>query len=90
MDIDNIIDNIKVEFLIIRELLEGMSIEQWLMRHPLNKVLAGTNFESHLHKAVRLEILWNFEGMYIDPNVRVVAGFNFIVTTSKSICYLSG
>ena len=60
-------DKIKVEFLNIGELLEGMSIEQWLMRHSLNKVLAGTDFESHLHKAVKLEILWNFEGAYIFP-----------------------
>jgi len=43
------------------------SLEHWLAHHPFNKVLAGREFETHLQKIVRLGLLWNYGGFYIDP-----------------------
>ena len=68
--------NVEVEFLETSDLVKNMPIEGWLARHPINKVLAGEEFETHLHDAVRLGLLWKHGGMYFDPRVAVSGQFN--------------
>ena len=68
---------IKAEFLVVPDIVLGSPLEHWLARHPINKVLAGVQFEEHLQEAVRLGILWRDGGIFIDPTVRVVDGLAF-------------
>ena len=66
-------ENIEVKFLVISDIVKGTPMEKWLIaRHPLNKVLAGVEFENHLHEAVRLGFLWKYGGLYIDPTVKIL------------------
>ena len=61
-----------VEFLVISDIVQDTPLEQWIARHPLNKVLSGSEFENHLQIAVQLGILWRYGGVYVDPTVKVV------------------
>ena len=63
--------NITTEFLVVRELVKDTPLDQWLARHPLNKVLAGLEFEDHLHIVTQLAILWKHGGTYINPMVTI-------------------
>ena len=64
-------DNIVAVFSVIPHILKGTPLENWIARHAFNKVLAGKEFENHLQEAVRLGILWNYGGFYVDPTVQI-------------------
>ena len=66
-------DNITVEFLVISDAVEGTPLEYWVARHPINKVLAGKEFETHLADVVTLGLLWNYGGIYVAPTVRIAS-----------------
>ena len=66
-------DDIKVEFLLISEAVQGTPLEYWVARHPINKVLAGKEFETHLADVVTLGLLWNYGGIYVAPTVRIAS-----------------
>ena len=61
--------NVTTEFLVVSELVKDTPLEKWLARHPLNKVLAGSEFEDHLQVVTQLAILWQHGGIYIHPLV---------------------
>ena len=65
--------NVVVKFMVIPELVKDTPLEHWLARHTFNKLIAGTEFENHLHDVVRLGILWKYGGIFVDPTVRVLA-----------------
>ena len=69
--------NIIVKFAVISDLVQGTPLQEWLSRHPFNKVIAGRAFETHLQEVTTLGILWNFGGMYFNPTVRVSYGARF-------------
>ena len=77
--------NITSEFLVINDLVKDTSLEQWFVRHPLYKVLAGLEFEDHLQTVVQLGILWKYGGIYIDPRIRVT-GENRVLT-DPTVCH---
>ena len=70
------VKNIKVEFLKVGDIVKNMPLEEWLARHPINKVLAGEKFENHLNEAVKVGLLWTHGGMYFDPTMAVIGQFN--------------
>ena len=61
--------DITTEFLVVSELVKDTPLDQWLARHPLNKVLAGLEFEDHLQIVTQLAILWKHGGAYVNPMV---------------------
>ena len=63
--------NIVTEFLVVSQVVKDTPLVGWLTRHPFNKVIAGKEFEIHLKEAVRLGILWNHGGYYVDPNLEL-------------------
>ena len=60
-------ENIVTEFLVVTDVVKDTPLTSWLARHPFNKVLARKEFEAHLKEVVRLGILWNYGGYYVDP-----------------------
>ena len=73
--------NITSEFLVISNVVKDTPLEQWFVRHPLYKVLAGVEFEDHLQKAIQLGILWKYGSIFIDPRIRVT-GENRVLTNA--------
>ena len=71
------IADITAEFLVLTNIVRDTPLELWLARHPINKVLAGVQFEEHLNDAVRLGILWSHGGIYFDATVIVAGGLTF-------------
>jgi len=69
--------NITNEYLVVSNIVKDMPVEHWLARHPFSKILAGADFEKHLHEVVQLGILWHYGGIYADPLVRVSMAFSF-------------
>ena len=63
--------DITTELVAIPDLVKNTSLERWIMRHPLNKILTGIHFEDHLQEAVRLAHHWRHGGVFIDPTVRL-------------------
>lgn len=63
--------NIRAKFLVIPDILEGTPLRKWMGHHAINKVLAGKQFESHLHDVVKIGLLNKYGGVYIDPQVPV-------------------
>ena len=61
--------NIVTEFLVVTRVVKDTPLAIWLAHHPFNKVLARKEFEMHLKEAVRLGILWNYGGYYVDPSL---------------------
>ena len=61
--------NIVTEFLVVTRVVKDTPLASWLAHHPFNKVLARKEFEMHLKEAVRLGILWNYGGYYVDPSL---------------------
>ena len=59
------------QFLIISNAVKDTPLEVWFNRHPFNKILAGAEFENHLHDAVHLAMQWQNGGLYFNPSVRV-------------------
>ena len=78
--------NIAVEFLVASDIVKNTSLERWIAHHPFNKVLAGKEFETHLQEVVRLGLLWNYGGFYIDPMVQVTDALKFISKCSDFNC----
>ena len=68
--------NIQPEFLVIPDIVKDTPLEQWVARHPLNKILSQSKFENHLHEVVRLGLLWRYGGLYIDPYLRLSSDSN--------------
>ena len=66
-------DDITVKFLLISEAVQGTPLEYWVARHPINKILAGKEFETHLEDVVTLGLLWNYGGIYVAPTVRIAS-----------------
>ncbi len=62
-------DRIHVEFAVVSEILKDTPLEQWVVSHPFNKLLARGEYEDHLQEAVRLGLLWKHGGYYISPTV---------------------
>ena len=67
---------VRVEFATLRGLFKDTPLEQWLLRHAFNKVLAFGKFESNLQDAVKVGLLWRFGGFYISPTIRVLDSLN--------------
>ena len=61
-------ENIVTEFLVVTHVVKDTPLSNWLAHHAFNKVLARKEFETHLKEAVRLGILWNYGGYYVDPS----------------------
>ena len=61
--------NIVTEFLVVTRVVKDTPLANWLAHHPFNKVLARKEFEMHLKEAVKLGILWNYGGYYVDPSL---------------------
>ena len=61
--------NIVTEFLVVTRVVKDTPLAIWLAHHPFNKVLARKEFEMHLKEAVKLGILWNYGGYYVDPSL---------------------
>ena len=76
--------NITAEFLVVSTIVKGTPLEHWLAQHPINKVLAGVEFENHLHEVVRLGILWSRGGIYVDPTVRVRGSLVFTLPKCRN------
>ena len=76
--------NIVTRFAIISDLVQGTLLQEWLSRHPFNKVIAGRAFETHLQEVTALGILWKFGGIYVNPTVRVGYGARFPSNTNYS------
>ena len=66
-------ENISTSFLLIKELVQDTPFEGWLARHLFYKVLAEGSYEDHLQEVVRLAILWKHGGLYVEPNVYLMA-----------------
>ena len=45
-------DNILVEFLVVSDVVRGTPLKYWVALHPLNKLLAGREFEAHLEAII--------------------------------------
>ena len=69
--------NIIIQFLMVTNIVRDTPLAYWLARHPFNKLLAGKEFENHLHEVVRLGLLWHYGGVYVDPTVRITGQFMF-------------
>ena len=78
--------DVTAEFLVVSTIVKGTPLEHWLAQHPINKVLAGVEFEKHLHEVVRLGILWSRGGIYVDPTVRVSNVSMFAVSEDPWVC----
>ena len=63
-------ENVVVGFALVGKIVKGTPLEKWVARHPINKLLAGQEFESHLHEVAILGILWQYGGYYVNPMVR--------------------
>ena len=71
---------ITAEFLVIPHIVEGLPLENWAARHAFNKVLVRKEFETHLQEAVKLGIVWNHGGFYIDPTIQITSSVGEYVT----------
>ena len=63
--------NVVLEFLVVPDILRDTPLEGWAARHAINKILTGREFEKHLDDVVRLGLLWQYGGVYVDPAVQV-------------------
>ena len=81
--------NVVVDFLFASRIVRNTSLERWIAHHSFNKVLAGKEFEIHLQEVVRLGLLWNYGGFYIDPTIRVTDALNFISKCSYANAVVS-
>lgn len=52
------------QFLVVSDLVINTPLMEWCARHYFNKILAGAQFEDHLHDAVQLALLWHYGGLY--------------------------
>ena len=64
-------DNVMVEFAVIGNIVKDTPLERWVARHPINKLLAGKEFEKHLQEVMILGLMWQNGGFYVNPMVRV-------------------
>ena len=64
-------DNVIVEFAVIGNIVKDTPLERWLARHPINKLLAGKEFEKQLQEVMILGLMWQNGGFYVNPMVRV-------------------
>ena len=64
-------DNVMVEFAVIGNVVKDTPLERWVARHPINKLLAGKEFEKHLQEVTILGLMWQNGGFYVNPMVRV-------------------
>ena len=62
-------ENVVVGFAVMSDIVKGTPLENWVAHHPINKLLAGQEFESHLHEVAILGILWRYGGYYVNPMV---------------------
>ena len=63
-------ENVVVGFAVMSDIVKGTPLERWVAHHPINKLLAGQEFENHLHEVAILGILWQYGGYYVNPMVR--------------------
>lgn len=63
--------NVSAEFVIISEVVKDTPLQEWLAHHPLNKVLAGRAFETHLQEVTILGLLWKYGGFFASPMVTI-------------------
>ena len=61
--------NIKAHFLSIDTVVRDLPLYEWLVQHPVNKILAGAMFEDHLQYVVQLGLLWQRGGIYVNPEL---------------------
>jgi lactosylceramide 4-alpha-galactosyltransferase len=64
-------ENVVAGFAVISDIVRGTPLERWVANHPINKLLAGPEFETHLHEVAILGILWQYGGFYVNPTVRL-------------------
>ena len=64
-------DNVMVEFAVIGNIVKDTQLERWVARHPINKLLAGKEFEKHLQEVTIFGLMWQNGGFYVNPVVRV-------------------
>lgn len=63
--------DVTVEFAVMSDIVQGLALEEWLARHPINKILAGRSFETNLQDAAMLGLLFSHGGFYVSPTVRI-------------------
>ena len=63
-------ENVVVGFAVMSDIVKGTPLEKWVAHHPINKLLAGWEFENHLHEVAILGILWQYGGYYVNPMVK--------------------
>ncbi|XP_038073653.1 uncharacterized protein LOC119741820 [Patiria miniata] len=68
-DLDN--TGVTGKFLVLPEIFKKTSLERWLVRHPIHKILTGVDFEDHVYEAVRLALLWHHGGIHFDPLIKL-------------------
>ena len=61
---------ITAQFLSIEKIVRDTPLHDWFIQHPVNKVLAGAEFEDHLQGVVQLALLWNRGGIYVNPTLQ--------------------
>ncbi|XP_022093128.1 uncharacterized protein LOC110980597 [Acanthaster planci] len=62
---------VTVKFLVLTDIVKNTTLEHWLVRHPLHKVVTGVSFEDHVYEAVRLALLWHYGGVHFNPLVKL-------------------
>ena len=65
-------ENVVVGFAVMSDIVKGTPLERWVAHHPINKLLAGQEFENHLHEVAILGILWQYGGYYVNPMVKTM------------------
>ena len=74
------------EFLVIPKILKDTPLESWFSHHPINKVLVGPEFETHLQEAVQLALHWHQQRLYFNPTLNVK---NFIMPSQPHNAWIS-
>ena len=60
-------ENVVVGFAVMSDIVKGTPLEKWVAHHPINKLLAGWEFENHLHEVAILGILCSMEDTMSTP-----------------------
>ena len=64
--------NVEVVQLKASELSDGTAISPWVQRHAIAKILSGPDFESYMHTAMTLAVLWKEGGTVLNLDLPVV------------------
>ena len=77
-------ENVSIQFLDISKIVKETPFENWFAQYVYHKILTGRNFERHLDEVVRISLLWNYGGLYINPTLVLPKDQNLPTTTHTS------